>query len=71
MSLGDLSQVLELLGSIDLGNPNADGAEKLVIATLSLLAGGLGTGERELSIELDKDAVERFAQAVAQVKGVL
>ena len=71
VSLGDLSQVLELLGSIDLGNPNADGAEKLVIATLSLLAGGLGTGERELSIELDKDAVERFAQAVAQVKGVL
>ncbi|MGN0039260.1 MAG: hypothetical protein ACI36Y_09055 [Coriobacteriales bacterium] len=71
VSLGDVSQVLELLESVDLGNPDADGAEKLVIATLSLVAGGLGTGERELSIELDKDAVERFAQAVAQVKGVL
>ncbi|MGN0072264.1 MAG: hypothetical protein ACI36W_00425 [Coriobacteriales bacterium] len=71
VSLGDVSQVLELLVSVDLGNPDADGADKIVLAALSLVAGGLGTGERELSIELDKDAVVRFAQAVAQVKGVL
>ena len=71
VSLGDLSQVLELLESVDVGNPDASGAESLVLATLSLVAGGLGVGEKSIEIELDEDAVRRFAQAVAQVKGVL
>ena len=71
MSLGDISQVLELLESVDVGNPDASGAESLVLATLSLVAGGLGVGEKSIEIELDEDAVRRFAQAVAQVKGVL
>lgn len=71
VSIGELSNAIEMLKGLDLGEGEVSTDDVLVLATLSLSLGNLGVGERPIGISEMGDLVSLFAESLSSVQGGL
>lgn len=71
VSVGELSNAIELLKGLDLGEGESVAGDMVVLATLSLSLANLGVGEKTLGIPEMEGLVQEFAESLMGVQGGL
>ena len=71
VSVGELSNVVDLLKGLGFEEGGTDANDALVLATLSLSLANLGVGERDISISDAADLARVFAESLSGLQGSL